>query len=39
MYLLCPYFLYKPQVKPHYKLDINTKKITEPIKFKLIALT
>ena len=30
MFLLFPYFLYKPKVKPHYKLNI--KKITKPIK-------
>lgn len=37
MFLLCPYFLYKPEVRLYYKL--NTKKIMKPIKFKLVALT
>lgn len=37
MFISCPYFLYKHKVKVHYKL--NTKQITKPIKFGLIALT
>lgn len=37
MFLLCPYFLYKPKVKPHYKLNI--KKIIKPVKFNSINMT